>query len=114
MYLGIGLCEPAEDFLRSIGLFEAYEPDVSRDESGEEALEDSSESYSEDSDGSDFSMSCSRLLVWIGRRGFEGVVRFVTRRESRPRKPAIPVAVRGMLSRRRLLLRLETSNGCKY
>lgn len=32
---GKGLCDPAEDFLRTKGLLEEYEPDVSREETGE-------------------------------------------------------------------------------
>lgn len=31
----VGLCNPADDFLRSMGLFE-YDPDVDREEVGEE------------------------------------------------------------------------------
>ena len=40
----IGRCEPAEDFLRIIGLLEEYEPEVSRDEDGEDSSEEQSES----------------------------------------------------------------------
>ena len=36
---GSGLCDPAEDFLRSIGRCEEYDPDVSRDEGVEESSE---------------------------------------------------------------------------
>lgn len=32
---GNRLCDPADDFLRTSGLFEEYEPDVSREETGE-------------------------------------------------------------------------------
>jgi hypothetical protein len=44
---GSGLCDPAEDFLHSIGRCEEYDPDVSRDEGVEESSEVYSESSSE-------------------------------------------------------------------
>ena len=103
-----GLWEPAEDFLRSIGRFEEYDLDVSREETGDGSSEDSSESYSESSDCSYFSTSCFRLLACRGRRGLVGLDRFVTFNGSRVLKPAILMAVRGMLLERGVLLWLET------
>ena len=37
---GAGLWLPAEDFLRSIGRWDSYEPDVSLDEPGEDGVEE--------------------------------------------------------------------------